>query len=421
MNQQQTDPPFRFDYFIGFDWAKDHHDVVVVDSDGRVVDEFRFEHSAQGWSRFRERITPLGSVAVTIENSVGPAVERLLELGLHLYPVHPKAAQRYRDRKAPAGVKNDRLDAWSIADALRTDGHGWRCLRPHQPLIAELRLLCRDEVALIETRTALINQLQTALYAYYPAALEAFDDWTLTAAWHFVVRFPTPEKLQKAGRRKWENFLKKHRCARTETLQKRLEICARATQFQGIPPVVAAKCQLAVAIAKQLITLQEQLDLYRKRITELFEQHPDRELFASLPGAGEKIAPRLLAEIGDDRQRFESPQSIQCVAGTAPVSFQSGQLHKVRLRRACNKSLRAAVHLWANLSRNQCHWAKVYYRQKREQGKSHACALRCLGQRWLKILWTIWKNRNPYDEALHIRNQTTHGSWVVQLVHQTAT
>lgn len=161
---------------------------------------------------------------------------------------------------------------------------------------------------------------------------------------------------------------------------------------------------------------QDHLDEYRSRIVERFEQHPDHDLFGSLPGAGEKLAPRLLAELGDDRARFDSVEGLQCYAGTAPVSYQSGQIHQARLRRACQKILRSTVHLWVNHSRSTCPWAEVYYRRKREQGQSHACALRCLGQRWLKILWKIWQTRQRYDPELHQRNQVRHGSWVIALL-----
>ncbi|KPK74074.1 MAG: hypothetical protein AMJ79_14765 [Phycisphaerae bacterium SM23_30] len=71
--------------------------------------------------------------------------------------------------------------------------------------------------------------------------------------------------------------------------------------------------------------------------------------------------------------------------------------------------------MWADRSRKKCSWAQIYYHQKRLEGKSHACALRCLGQRWLKILWKMWQSRKPYDEQLHMRNQIRHGSWVLSL------
>jgi transposase len=354
---------------------------------------------------------------VAIETSCGPAVERLLELGMTVYPINPKAAERFRDRKSPAGVKSDSLDAWCFADALRTDGHGWRELRPLDPLTAELRILCRDEIALIEQRTALILQLRAALHEYYPTALEAFDDWTLASAWNFILAFATPDALVKAGKRKWEKFLHAHRLYRPETAQKRLDLFAKATEFASPSQAVTnAKSLLATTLAKQLRTLQAQLDEYRDRITRVFNNHPDRDCFGSLPGAGPKIAPRLLSEMGSDRVRFDCHEALQAYAGTAPVTRQSGKQSVARIRRACNKVLRATVHLWADLSRPLCAWAQAYYQQKKDQGKSHASALRCLGQRWLKILWKMWQMGTTYDEALHMRNQVSHGSWVIGLM-----
>lgn len=401
-------------HFAGLDWAKDHHDVVIVDRNGTVIEDFRFDHTAPGWQQWRERIQSYRALGVAIETSCGPAVEQLLESGLTVFPMHPLSAQRYRDRKAPSGTKTDRLDAWSFADALRTDGHGWRSLQPLDPLIQELRLLCRDEVELIGQRTALINQLQAALQEYYPAALKAFDDWTAAHAWAFVEAFPTPQALVQAGQRKWEKFLHGHRLYRPQTVEARLAVFAKATELGANAAITRAKSRLALSLVKTLQVLEKQLLEYRQAIARLFTEHPDHDLFGSLPGAGEKLAPRLLSEVGDNRQEYHSAQSLQCVAGTAPISFESGQVSRVKIRWHCNKHLRAAVHLWADLSRRSCTWAQTYYQAHRQKGQSHACALRCLGNRWLKILWKMWQTRALYAPDLHAKNQQKHGSWLLK-------
>jgi transposase len=406
-------------HFAGFDWAKEHHDAVIVDRSGNTVTAFTFAHNAEGWAQWREHIKPFAALGVAIETSHGAAVEQLLQSGVTVYPMQPKAAQRYRDRHVPSGSKTDQTDAWCFADALRVDGQHWRPLGPEDPLTEELRLLSRDEVQLITQRTALVNQLQQALYEYYPAALEAFDDWKAPFTWAFVLAFPTPELLVKAGQRQWEKFLHTHKLWRPDTAAKRLEIFARADRFSGSEAVTRTKSRLAQSTAQLLKTLEKQLDEYRSAIEQLFAQHPDHDLFGSLPGAGAKLAPRLLSEMGSDREQYPDAQSLQCVAGTAPVSFQSGQIHRARLRRHCNRHLRHAVHLWSNCSRKVCAWAQAYYLAQREKGKSHACALRCLGQRWLKILWKMWQNRQPYDETIHALNQQKHGSWVLQLQPKT--
>jgi transposase len=408
-------------HYVGLDWARDHHAVVVVDKQGKVVEEFEFEHTLEGWKKWAERMAPFGRLAVAIETSQGAVVDQLLQRDYTVYPVNPLASESYRQRKVPSGTKTDHHDAWGLADALRMDGHGWKALSPADPLSLELRLLCRDEVGLIEQRTRLVNELQQALLEYYPAALEAFEDWTLAFCWEFIIEFPTPEALVRAGKRRWEKFLHTHRLWRPGSAARRLEIFARASQFQGSAPVVKAKAKLAVSLCKLLRTLEQQLQEYRRQIEALFQSHPDHDLFGSLPGAGAVLAPRLLAAVGTDLKRYGDKVSVlQAFAGTAPISFQSGQLHKAKMRWACDKFLRATVHLWADCFWKYCPWGAAYYRKKRQEGKSHACALRCLGQRLLRILFRMILDKKPYDADLHARSQEKHGSWVLDLIQPTS-
>jgi len=232
MNAQWNEQPF----FAALDWAKDHPDVVVVDRVGTIVADFQFPHTTQGWEEFTQKMQPFGKCPLTIETSAGMAVDQLLQRGYCLYPLNPLAAKDYRKRKAPSGTKTDRHDAWSQADALRTDGHAWRLLRPQDEATATLRLLCRDEIALIEHRTALVNQLQATLGDYYPLALESFDkSWAKHHAWAFVRAFPTSVALAQAGKRKRQNFLHAHKLWRAETSSDRLDLWEAGQQLQASP------------------------------------------------------------------------------------------------------------------------------------------------------------------------------------------
>jgi len=402
-------------HFGGFDWAKDHHDVLVLDGAGKIVTEFRFEHTSAGWALCQEKLKQFPQLAIAVEAGHSAAIERLVLLSYRVYPVHPRSSKSYRTRKLPSGTKTDHADCWALADALRLEGESWRALTTPEPLVQQLPLLCPDEVALIEQRTALINQLQQALYQYYRTALEAFEDWCAPSAWAFVERFPTPQLLVQAGKRKWENFLHAQKLFHPEWNQKRLAIFAKANQFCGAEATIAAKSALAVAVVKLLQTLEVQLVRFRSLISQCFKKHPDHALFASLPGAGPKLASRLLGELIALKPLADAPQALQCLAGVAPVSYQSGKVSVVYVRYQCNRFLRHTIHLWVDLSRHYCDWARIYYEAHRKKGQSHACALRCLGMRWLKIVAAMIRNQTPYDAALHTRNQLQHGSWILQL------
>lgn len=145
-------------HFGGFDYAGQKHYVVVVDRAGSKVLSMEFGNNAEGWRKFLDQLSAFPKLAFTIETCCGADVERLLAADLPVFPINPKAAQRYRERKSVSGCKSDELDAFCMADALRTDGTAWRRLTPMDPLTQELRTLCRDEVHLIEIRTSLINQ-----------------------------------------------------------------------------------------------------------------------------------------------------------------------------------------------------------------------------------------------------------------------
>ena len=413
------DPWPDLKYYVGFDWGHGTHHVAMFDSKGNEKATLSFEHDAAGWDRLRQKLhglagLPLTTVGVAIETRHGPAVEKLLELGCTVYPMNPKAASRYRERYAPSGTKDDMLDARSFGNALRTDGHRWRSMEPEAPLTQQIRLMCRDENHLIQQRTALVCALREAMHEYYPIVLKAFDNWTCPSTWAFVKRFPTPQKLAAGGKRAWDKFLHTHRLYRPETYDKRIEYFRHALDLCGNEPVTAAKTLLALSLIAQLDTLEKQLNTYRQQIEQLFDQHPCRAIFDSLPGLGPKLAPRMLSECAEAHKRFDGLQGLECCSGSAPIRFQSGQVSITRMRRACIKPLRYALHMWANASRAKSVWAQAYYEGKRNEGKSHACALRCLARRWLRILWKLLETKETYDESLHLRNQLNHGSWVLK-------
>jgi transposase len=397
------------------DWGNERHTVCVVDTDGREVTSFEAAHTAEGLDALARRLQEHGPICgVAVETTRSLVVQKLLDAGFVVYPVNPKLSHAWREGWKVAAPKEDASDARVLAEGLRQRQAQMRPLRPDDPQTRELRLLCADESRLIADRTALVNRLQAALREYYPEALAWFDDWAKPTAWDFVLAFPTPEALARASRKKLYGFLRTHSIGLHPIWQKRVDGRRAAPAWPSDPATVEAKSLLALALAKELRTLQASLDLYRQRIEKLYGDHPDSSLFSSLPGAGPKLAPRLLTHFGSDRQRYDSAESVQCLSGTAPVTHQSGRFKHVRMRWECQRDFRNTLHLFAFLTLERSTWARAFYDRARRAGQSHGLALRNLARKWLKILYRMWQERRPYDEGRYLASLIRRRSPLVQ-------
>jgi transposase len=168
-------------------------------------------------------------------------------------------------------------------------------------------------------------------------------------------------------------------------------------------PVIEPSVFLVQSIAPQLHSVIDAIEQFDKRIKEIFEKHPDAQIFNSFPGAGPALAPRLLAVMGSDRSRFGSSLEVAEYSGIAPVTERSGKSKWVHRRFACAQFVKQSFHEFAAESILFCGWARGYYDQKKREGKSHHSAVRALAYRWIRIIYRCWKDRLPYDEGKYMK------------------
>ena len=396
-------------WFAGIDWADRHHDIVVIDAEGHKVGSLRVEHSPEGLKklvRFLRDIAPLEQIACILETKHGLLITTLLEAGLALYPVNPKTIDR---KRSASGAKTDQIDAYLLAKYGRSELVDLRRLDPDSPQIAELKALTRDQDALIQMQTRLVNQLTACLKAYYPAALNLFTKLQQTATLRFLQTYPTPQRAEAASVEQLTETLTQAGHPTAKRVAPKLYEKLHQPQLRADDITVRTKSRLMLALVAQLLPLLEQIATYDKEISALFLTHEDNEVFTSLPGAGKRLAPRLLAERGDDRKRYADTRRIQALAGTAPVPFESGNYASVHQRFACIKPLRNALYQFAWQSTRQEEWARDYYDRKRKQGKSHSMATRALANIWVRILFAMWVKQEAYDRSTFVAAQRRHG------------
>lgn len=403
--------------WAGVDWGDTSHSLCVVDGDGKKVLLVEVPHTAEGLEEMIAKLrefAPVGGVAIETKRSL--LVQKFIEAGFVVYPINPKVSKAWRDGWSPASPKTDPHDAHMLADGLQHRHGNLRPLSQDDPLTRELSMLCADESRLICERTALVNRLRATLKEYHPAALEWFSDWTTPTSWNFILKFPKPADLAGAPAKKLTGFLKTHNIGISPLWQQRIDGRKKASEWPGDVATIEAKSFLAVAIAKQLRTLHASLTEYRKRIEKLFDDHPDSDIFTSLPGAGAKLAPRLLSGFGSQRDRYDCAKAVQQLSGAVPVTESSGSRKHVKFRRACQKDFRKTMHQFAWQSVERCVWAKAFYKAARSKGQTHNLALRNLAAKWIKIIYRMWVDKKPYDESVILSALILKNSPVVHLI-----
>lgn len=389
-------------FYAGVDWGEEHHQLCVVDDRGQRRAEEQVSHDVTGLARLRTQLLRFGpGLPVAIERSEGLLVEHLQAHGHPVYPVSPRIAARARERYKVASVKDDRFDAYVLADTLRFEHQIWRPLSVPSPVLAELKALTRDRDRLLETQQATESQLRMILESYHPAPARLFSSVDRQITLSFVLDYPTPATASRVKATRMSGFLTRHHyTGRTsgQVLAERM----RANLLTGSAGTVAGKSFSAQSYARLLGLLNTQLAEYDDAIASAVSEHPDAAIFASFPGVGPVLTGILLAEIGEDRGRYPDPAVLLAEAGLAPVTRASGRSHIVRFRYAANAHLREACMWWAFNSMKTSPWAAAAFKQAREDRKQHYHrALRGLAARWTRILWRCWQDGATYDPHRH--------------------
>jgi transposase len=390
--------------FTGIDWAASTHAVCVMDAAGKIAAEFTIAHSAEGIAQLIRRLARYGDPAampVAIERPNGRLVDLLLEAGHPVVPVSPNAIKTWREGEVLSGAKSDAGDAAVIAEYLRLRRHRLQVVAPCSGETQALRAVVRTRTDLVDMRVAATNQLSALLEASWPGAQAIFADVESPISLAFLTRYPTPASAAHLGEKRIAAF-----CASQGYSGKRpaAELLARlrsappGTAGPALTMALGTAVLALVAVLKALNTAVKDLD---RSATARLGEHPDGEIFTSLPRSGQINAAQMLAEWGDCRQAYDGPDAIAALAGCTPVTKESGKHRAVHFRWACNKRFRRAMTIFADNSRHASPWAAKIYNDARAAGKDHPHAVRILARAWIRVIWRCWLDGTPYDPAKH--------------------
>jgi transposase len=393
----------------GIDWADDWHDVRVSDADGRPLAQRRFSHDEDGITAL---LALLGAHAVelaAIERPDGLLVGRLLAAGITMIAIHPNQVAAARDRFRAAAGKTDTFDSFVLCELARTDRHRFPALAPSSDETTALRALVRTREDLVAARVALANQLRAQLDVFWPGARRIFADVDSPIGLAFLERYPAPGDAHGLGPKRLQAFLDRHAYCGRRPAHKLLE------RLRGAPVAIVGELEAdarratVLGLVAALRPIVEQISQLTSHIAGAVRTHPDGPIFLSLFKDPKSVitAAGLLAEIGDNRHRYPTRDSLAADAGMAPVAIESGKRRTAVFRWACDKRLRNHLCVLADSTRHRHPWARDIYNRARQRGCDHPHAIRILGRAWTRILWRCWQDSTPYDPTQH-RALTRH-------------
>lgn len=394
--------------FCGIDWAERHHDVALVDAEGKLVAKRRISDCAEGFAQLMSLLAEAGDsqedpIPVAIETPRGLLVAVLRETGRAIYAINPMAVARYRERHTVSRKKSDHADAMVLANILRTDAHAHRPLPADSELVRAVAVLARAGQDAVWRRTKALQELRSLLREFYPGFLAAFHRSGVTnlagpEARQVLALAPTPAAgatlttariaaaLRRAGRQRG-----------ITQLAADLHQALRIPQLRQLPLVEMAMGRQALALLATLNTECDNADQLAQAAIEAFAQHPDHAVITSFPGMGDLSGARLLAEIGDDRNRFADARGLKAYAGSAPVTRASGRSIAITRRTIKNDRLNTVGFLWAFAATPRPGPCKEHYDRRRARGDRHAAALRHLFNRMLGQLHHCLQTGQTYD------------------------
>src|SRR5436190_559082 len=417
---------------IGIDWADQKHALAILElpAEGETQPELStLEHKIEAlveWiSSLRKRFA-YGRIAIAIEQRRGALIHFLSAFDfIDLYPIEPLSLKNFRKALYPSGAKSDPVDATLLAEFLLKHHARLRCYRAQSVEVRQCGQYCEHRRRFVDERAQALQSLKASLKLYFPLALELFDDLSSPLANGFLQRWPTLEKLQAVRSGSLRAFFYGHGSRSKKLIEQRLELIAKATALTTDPGVIEPISLRVKCLLEQITTFSRSIAEYDKRIACLVPILDCDEIFASLPGAGDCLCPRLAVLFGQDRTRFGSAAEVQMLTGSAPVSEKSGKKNLVYMRWACSTFQRQTMVEFALSSVRFSKWARAFYDMHMPKDpnadKPTYTVVRKLAFKWLRIIYRCWQTRTPYDEAWYLESLRRSGSPIWQYLQKNNT
>jgi transposase len=412
--------PHPYDLIIGLDRSDKKADLCLLNT---ATDQRQFAlidtspEALWEWLLQLRQAYPQARVALCLEQPAGHLIAFLEAYEwITLFPINPITLQKFRETFVTSRAKDDAKDAHYLADLLYSHADKLKAWAPEDSATRAIQQLVFHRRSIVDERTGLTNRLQALLKQYFPQALVLCgqDLWRPLAT-RFLLKWPSLQAVRKSNPATLKSFYYLNGSRSQTLLEQRLALLDTAVPVTDQCAVIDSFVLRVQLIARQLQLLQQTLAHFDKQIAQAYAEHEDYPIFASLPGAGPTLGPRLLGTMGSQRERYPQSGNVQCYTGVAPVTKRSGGSCYIHRRYLCPKFHKQSFHEYAKESILWCRWAAAYYLQQRTKGSSHHTAVRALAFKWQRIIWRCWQDRTPYNEQIYEASLRRRNSPIVKL------
>jgi len=382
--------------FAGIDDSSNNHSIKIIDQNQEILEDFDFENNNDGFQKLHGKLSNYSQILVGLEMSHGPLVDFLRKNQYNIYSLNPLKIRRFKESHCVSGDKTDKIDCGAIAHYMLNNHKTLRPMQFSSQVIEELKIHGISHDRLTKEHTRYTNKLLFIIRQYLPLYEFLFSEISSKILLKLLISYPKWDDLRALSTEEFVGFLKKNYYRNNKYINKVINKINKYIHNVS-PEVENALAIEAQCIARVLLMIKDELHNLEAKMKSITDSHRLGAIFKSLPGAGDLLAGKLLGVFGDNKDKYDSAAGMQALFGTAPINYQSGNYHKVIIRRACNKRARAILYKFAFSTLQYSEWSRSYYDGQREKGKTHSVAVRALSNKWVRIIYKLWKDELIYS------------------------
>ena len=360
-------------YGVGIDVSKGKSTISILSIEGEVIEmPFDVNHDLTDLSSLDEKLRkfPKESIKIVLEQTGTyhlPILSYLLEKGYCVVAENALKIKKYLDRSLRK-AKNDNKDSLKLAEYACDNWYKLNALDEEK--YKELKFLSRQYFSFVNIKVQQKVDFSNLCDILFPGYYQLLEEYNFILGLKIFEKFNDPAIIKDM---KEEKFYKEVDKIAQKIGQSRAgRILATKVSYSSCPSNSSTQLIIDKSVSALILSIESANEIISK-MNEVAKTMDEYEEVKNMSGVGNRLAPILIAEIGDIR-RFKNAGSLIAYAGIDAPPYQSGQFEAVHrhISKRGNKYLRKAGYEVMKSIKSFCKVGNELYDymlQKESEGK----------------------------------------------------